>query len=309
MRAVLVIIVGLALAAGLGSAPSAEAADDRDTARLQELTRSLIELLDRGARERLADPWYLRDLRDLIERYHWPWGRILLSDDFSTRSPRPAAPWRILAGDFRLDWRYGLRSVVEPPRRWQRRSERQQSGGDPIGQLFGQILRQALDPNQQQQAARPDQARQREYAAIVAPIEIPNVFAVELALTARALRQDGRGRFAIGPYLGSEAEAGYRLVFSAGGQADEPSLQLMRLGHRGGRAMIDFAAKPVVLDPETPRTILWTRRQDGLMTVSVDGAEVIRIRDRGFRRPFEGLLILNRRGDYAIRQIRVDGAD
>ena len=44
-----------------GSPPSGAGA--KDDTRIQEFTKALQDLLDKGERERLADPWFLKDLR------------------------------------------------------------------------------------------------------------------------------------------------------------------------------------------------------------------------------------------------------
>ena len=60
-----------------------------DDNRTQRLIDELKGLIDKGESERLADPWYLRDLRGLVQRYDWPWRRLLFFDDFL--GPGPAA--------------------------------------------------------------------------------------------------------------------------------------------------------------------------------------------------------------------------
>jgi hypothetical protein len=44
------------------------------------------------------------------------------------------------------------------------------------------------------------------------------------------------------------------------------------------------------------------------MAIEVDGKELIRTRDRGFRDPFDGVLLLDRAGEYRIRSIAVYGS-
>ncbi|RME32426.1 MAG: hypothetical protein D6786_10620, partial [Gammaproteobacteria bacterium] len=85
-----------------------------DDASLRSLIDELNRQIERAERNRLADPWFLRDLRELVRRYDYPWRTPVLHDDFSA-GDRPAPPWQVKAGEFLADWRFGMRSVIRPP--------------------------------------------------------------------------------------------------------------------------------------------------------------------------------------------------
>ena len=53
--------------------------------------------------------------------------------------------------------------------------------------------------------------------------------------------------------------------------------------------------------------MLWTRDEDGEMAVSVDGNELFQVIDRGFTDAFNGFTIVNRGGDYAVRNVTLSG--
>ncbi len=108
----LIALFALVVAAASDPAP-ATAQESGDP--IQGLVSELRSELDRAEKERLIDPWFLRDLRRLLDSYDWPWQNRILSDDFSGRGPGPDAPWQVTAGEFLIDWRYGLRSVIEAP--------------------------------------------------------------------------------------------------------------------------------------------------------------------------------------------------
>ena len=55
--------------------------------------------------------------------------------------------------------------------------------------------------------------------------------------------------------------------------------------------------------------IEWTRDTGGVMTVSVDGAQVMSVADRRFRDAFDGFAVVNSGGDYALRSITIDGTE
>lgn len=286
---------------------------DAEESRLRELTGALNKMLDKGERERLADPWFLKDLRDLVGKYHRPWSVVLLRDDFSARGTAPQAPWRTVSGEFRVDWRYGLRSLALPQRRHAEspRTEgtEQTQQGDAVQQLFGALLNQALKGAQQDQASSSGRTQDRGdggTAEVLAPVAISNAFSIAAEVTLRPLRGAERNRFALGVYQG-QSRAGYRLIVSSDLARAESRLRLLRVNGRGGASIIDQVDLNLRFDAETPAALLWTRTQAGDMQVAIDGKQVLQVSDRGFRDPFDGFLLRNRSGDLALRRIRIDG--
>ena len=51
----------------------------------------------------------------------------------------------------------------------------------------------------------------------------------------------------------------------------------------------------------------WTRDKNGVMSVVLDGQEVMRVTDKTITKPFDGLLFVNGGGSYYIRSVSVDG--
>lgn len=300
-RIVLAAPVALALLAPLAPGGSARAQESGD---LQALIDALKAQLDRGERERLIDPWFLRDLRQTLARYEYPWHTRLFEDDFSGRGPQPDPPWRVTAGEFLIDWRYGLRSVVaagpaaETP---------QDQGGDEeaVKQLFGQILSQALQ-DQSGTGGETGEAPQAGYAAAIAPVAISNAFALRIEMTARPVETAG-ARFEFGPYQGESAAAGYRLAYVPGAASGTPGLELLRLSARGTISTLEIHTGPVTLEDDQAHTFEWTRDGAGRMVVKLDGDVVMDVVDRGFRDPFDGLAVVNSGGDYALRRVTIDG--
>ena len=311
MRNLRSVIAGLALAvfaagATSWSGPAAAQADPAvGDPQLRVLLKELNELFDRGERERLIDPWYLRDLRKVLGRYENPWDKRLFSDDFSGRGPQPDPPWQVTAGEFLIDWRYGLRSVIEAPAPTPAETQERGAGKDPIKQLFGQFLKQTLQGRQDQQPAAPPVAP--TYAAAIVPVRITNAFSLRLELTARLVPGVAEPRFEFGPYQGANASAGYRLAYNPGARAGAPSLELLRLSSRGGVSTVELTDKPLKFEDGKPHVIEWSRDRGGRMVVKVDGAQVMEVTDRSFRDPFDGIALVNSGGDYALRSITVDG--
>ncbi len=297
------IAVGATTLSGPVAAQSAPADGDQQ---LEKLIKDLRDELKRGERDRLIDPWYLRDLRKVLRSYENPWGKRLFSDNFSGRGPQPDPPWQVTTGEFLIDWRYGLRTVVEPPPARQQQ-QTQSSGKDQVTQLFGQLLQQALQGQQGGQGAEQPPPSDPGFAAAIAPVKVTNAFALRVELTSRMVQASAEPRFEFGPYQGANASAGYRLAYSPGATGRTPSLELLRLSSRGGTATIELYDKPLKLEDGKAHVIEWTRNSGGHMVVRVDGAEVMNVVDRSFRDAFDGVALVNSGGDYALRSITIDG--
>lgn len=281
---------------------------------LNEMVQELNRQLDRGEQERLIDPWFLRDLRNVISRYDRPWTNIVLRDDFSARGPQPDPPWQVTAGEFLIDWRHGLRSVIEPVATSQpQQSNSQKTDEKDIGKaLLGALLQGALQSggSQQQQSQQQQQAPTGpSFAAVQAALSLSNAFSIDATLSLRALQRGGDDGFELGPYQGVNASSGYRLSYIAGDSTAGAagSLQLLKVSTRGGVSTLDYGSQPVSLLDGQPHSLQWTRDRDGNMTISIDGVIVIQVTDRSFRDPFDGFAVVNRGGDMAIRDITIAG--
>lgn len=274
---------------------AAETEDDR----LQTLLEELKAHIERAEQQRLADPWLLRDLRDLVSNYENPWRNEILHDDFSTKAHTPSDPWKTTAGEFLIDWRYGLRSVVEPSRQ-QAQTRRE---GKEMEELFGALLEQMLGNGETDRDAGADS----DYAVILAPVPFSNAFAIDIELSSRD--REGPGvAFEWGPYQGEDVSAGYRLVYTPNPEAGLPSLALRRYSTRGA-STLEYHDQPIDLQDGQTHNLRWTRDTNGQMTVHLDGEQVIQIRDRGFQQSFDGFAMINQGGDYAVREITIMGTD
>ena len=297
------IAVGATTLSGPAAAQSAPAGGDQQ---LEKLIKELRNELKRGESDRLIDPWYLRDLRKVLRSYENPWGKRLFSDNFSGRGPQPDPPWQVTAGEFLIDWRYGLRTVVEPPPPARQQQQTGFSGKDQVGQLFGQLLQQALQGQEGGQVAEQPPA-DPGFAAVIAPVKVTNAFAIRVELTSRMVQGSAEPRFEFGPYQGANASAGYRLAYRPGATGRTPSLELLRLSSRGGTSTIELYDQPLELEDGKDHVIEWTRNRSGHMVVRVDGNEVMNVTDRSFRDAFDGVALVNSGGDYALRSITIDG--
>ena len=296
------IAVGATTSSWPAGAQSNPAGGDK---KLEALVKELKDELKRGERERLIDAWYLRDLRKILGRYANPWSTRLFSDNFSGRGLQPDPPWQVIAGEILIDWRYGLRTVVESH---VQQRQKQSSDKDQMKQIFGQLLRQALTDKQGDQGAQqPSSPSDPGFAVAIAPVRITNAFALRVELTSRVVHGVAEPRLEFGPYQGANASAGYRLAYTPGATSRTPSLELLRLSSRGGFSTVEFYDKPVTLEDGNAHVIEWTRTGRGRMLVKIDGAEIMNVIDRSFRDPFDGVALVNSGGDYALRSITIDG--
>ncbi len=304
---------------GPGEDPLAERGSDD----LQKMVDELRALVDQAAAARAADFRFIRDLRELVRRYEWPWRERIFYDDFRDGDFTRGVPWTVADGEFWVDSLAGLRSIVDlaPPPVAQPEpppppapAQRPPPG---ISEEFFRIILQELGgyggteqpppsgPPAQQPGyggaygggygygPPPPPPRAEIYTAGV----LPNAFAIDLLLSAR-----GEGRaFAFGPYQGPARDSGYRLVYSPDARN---RLELRRVF---GPAVnvVQFYTGDLDLADGRDHRIEWTRDTDGNMRVLVDGEMLIETFDRGVTGDFDGIALVNEGGDYAVRRIAV----
>lgn len=308
----LALCIGSTLAAAAPMAWAQTGSFGKDPFEQEDRTGALVEelntLLEKGEKERLIDPWFLRDLRNVLGKYDRPWSEILLQDDFSARGPQPDPPWQVTAGEFLIDWRHGLRSVIQKGTGGQS-TQSNSTGSDEkdLGKaLLGALLQGALQGNQsgsQNSGTQQQSASQASFAAVQAPLAISNAFSIEMTFSLRPISNGTEEGFEFGPYQGANASSGYRLSYVS---ADR-SLQLLKVSSRGVQT-IDVARLSNGLTDEQSHRLTWTRDRDGVMAVQLDDQDAMAVTDRSFREAFDGFAILNRGGDLAIRDVTVTGA-
>ena len=288
---------------------SAAAAEKAANERLQGFVDELNRLTDPAEKSRAADPGFLRDLRGLAQAYDRPWRTRLLSDDFQDGDFTHNPGWTVTAGKYWVERGWGLRSAVKAEPAQTGGEDRQRSSGkDVAAAIFGQILQQALDPEGRATGGRQGTgaaATVLNPTAIQTTLRLTNAFAVEINFSSWVSEDAPGGRFEIGPYqgapVGDARAAGYVLAYVQGG-----GLDLIRITGRGS-SIIDSRPGPFLLEDKKFHRLEWTRRADGLMTVSLDGKEIMNATDRAYTQDFDGLRLVNRGGDYNIKSIVVNG--
>ena len=316
MRALLAIVLLASLVAGSAAAQqsrysrdfraapdTAPAAGETDLDALQRLVEELTRLIDEADRARAADPTFLRDLRSVVQRYSWPWRTVVLFDDFADGNITENPAWTTVGGGFTADAFAGLRTrlvAAAPPPPQQRR---RQSGDDVALQIFGQILQQATRPNPDQRQPQGERAQRPappSEAVMRTAVAVPDAYAWRLELAAQP---GAAARIEFGVTQGA-GDLGYRLAINFD---SAPALELLRVGRRGA-SVIDASREALTLADGAAHLVQFTRSVDGEMAVSVDGTEQFRIADRSFRDAFDGVVLINRGGEYTTRSIAVLGA-
>ncbi len=275
--------------------PPDEAPDTglRGDDRVQELVDRLRPIIEQADRERSAKPRVIRQLRDLVGEYDWPWRVTLLDDNFRDGDFTTDPAWTIIGGNFRVERRTGLRTEYTPRRR---RSDSRSSEDELSSRLFGAIVTEVLrDRN------RGDRRRLRQ-AEIHTKLGISNAFVVRVELTAFDTAR-GRGTIRFGPYQGLSRDTGYQLEYNSGNRA---FLQILRI-FPGGSSVVEFADLKSQFEDGRRHILEWRRDREGEMVVLVDGEEVMRARDRGMKHAFDGFTLVNAGGEYGIRRITLSG--
>jgi hypothetical protein len=265
-------------------------------ARTQELVDNLKEVIREAEQDRRSNPSITRQLRDLVRRYDWPWRVSLLFDDFRdgdfTYDPR----WIVNHGEFRVARGAGLRSYFDPtPSGRYRTSDR---GSDsPALELLGELLLGGRE-----RAVAETQSSSKSEAEIFTRVGITKAFALKLQLNIKNY-VDRNTRLEFGPFQGEERSSGYRLAYESG---RSPSLSLLRVGPNRS-AVIEMVDQGIVLDDGAPHTMEWRRSVDGEMVVLLDNREVIRALDRAYDDPFDGFSVINKGGEFELKQVSILG--
>ena len=290
---------------------------------LEALAEELEALIDQAEDARAADPRFLQDLRDLIAT-HVADSRprtALIRDDFSDGDYTDDPRWEVVSGDFSVDGRLGLRTTIplsgadaEAMRLTldtirDKGDELLDKGGelldkskDTIGDLLsGEKKLDDLWGSDDDEEKEDTGPAGPEPAEIVLDADIPNAFALELELMSGITHKDAQ--FEIDLFQGRAGASGYRLSYLPG---SDPGLVLSRFSRRGAE-VIGESRGDLNLEDGRSHAVAFVRDDDGTMTASVDGEELIRVKSSALEDPFGGLSLVNSGGDYAVRSIAVYG--
>ena len=263
-----------------------------------QMVDELYALIEKGQSEDLAKRRYLRELRQLAQRYDWPWTRLILSEEFADGNFTQNPVWTVRSGTFQMHQQYGLLTRQDVPRQQQSSNN---APGQPQGSLgealLGTVLQQMLPPPQgNQQNQQPAATRSDIYT----PLDMSNAFDMRVILRTR----NEPGRVEFGPYVAGQNDQGYRLVYIPGGN---PSFALMRYSDVGS-GVVQATSGPFELKSDSYHYVQWLRYQDGSMVIFVNGQEVLQAQDNAFQNGFNGLILSNLGGTHAFREITLYGS-
>ena len=63
----------------------------------------------------------------------------------------------------------------------------------------------------------------------------------------------------------------------------------------------------IMLQDGVPHTLEWRRSNDGEMVVLLDNTEVIRTVDRAYDNRFDGFAVINKGGEFDLKQVATFG--
>lgn len=250
---------------------------------LSSMVGALEKLIDQAEREKAADPAFLNDLNALLASYQNPWGTPLLFDDFADGDFNRNPVWTVSTGRFdvkRGGSNAGLLSKIVPANI--------QAPGQDI--TIGNIIIGTINSGASGDGGT---------AAIYTPLRISNAFRIEMTFTSK----EKYGRWDFGPYQGRAGNVAYRVAYFPG---EVPSLQLLRVTSQGEIVIASYD-KALQLENNQPHVLVWTRDRSGLMHVAIDGQQLLKVSDTGIQQPFDGFLMVNSGGTYAVRSIVVTG--
>jgi hypothetical protein len=278
----------------------AEAASQKASGDLRKMIEDLNKMIGDAERDRAAAPAFLRDLRDLTRRYDVPWQVDLVNETFSDGNFTTNPTWRATSGRWWVEKNFGLRAAFETTTSQPKNN--QNTRDDDIGkQLLGAILNQALGGNQKNSSSgSATSTTASSKAAIHLDRTISNAFSTQVEFT--SWRKEGS--FEIAKYQGSERKSGYRLFYHAG---QARSLELVRAS-RYGTSAIKTYDQALNLEDKRTHILVWIRDRVGNMSVSVDGNKLLSVADQSFRDSFNGLSLINNKGDYIISKVAIKGA-
>jgi hypothetical protein len=277
---------------------SATAQPSTDRKTTQQLVDELKILTDQAEQKRSASYRFIDQLRDLTARYDWPWRKEILFDNFRDGDIQRNPSWNTQSDAFWVARSVGLQTQLSS-----RRGSRSDQGTSQSVEetLLGIIIESTMKKHQQQRGSRFDEP---DRADIYAAVPVSNAFAIELRISSMGRDSQG-GSFEWGPYQDQTADSGYRLIYQAG---NRPALKLVAY-RRGMSSVIDLYDRGKLLEDGNMHKITWQRSINGQMTVLLDEQQIMQVRDRSYRNPFNGFVMTNRGGDYAIRSVSIFGVN
>jgi len=273
---------------------------------LSKILGELNTLIDEAEKARAADPVFLRDLRALTRRYSNPWGHLALSDDFSDGNFTSNPTWLVSGGKIVLQKGWGLRTALSPRRVAATNDQTSDQSGNTSGRdaavaIIGAILKQSSRDSSGQTTTTTAPVSQPKFSRLHTAATIGNAFSLAMEISSWHAHVPGKGdvRLDFGPYVRGRNDVGYRLSYTSG----DP-IRLLRAGTRGS-SVVKQSDNRFTFEDRKTHLLSWTRDVNGNMKVSVDGEVVLTVTDREFTQDFSGVTLLNRGGDFILKNVAI----
>ncbi|MBL0339323.1 MAG: hypothetical protein IPP67_09240 [Rhodospirillaceae bacterium] len=269
---------------------------DGNANNLQGMFNELKQMIREADRAEAADPAFLDDLNDFVQRYERlstgnndnnnppasGWSRIILSDNFRdgdyTRNPA----WTVKSGNWRIDTggsNLGLRSSVY--------SAYAGNSQNVAQALLGALFQQ---PGQQNVAA--------QVAQIGIFLKIPNSFQLKVEFNSRAA--GGRVDFVV---TNAQSFASYVVSYTPG---SNNGIQLLKVTNRG-TTILASSSSNIGFEDGKYHVIELNRDGRGAMNLLVDNRVVARSNDNSLNRGFDNFTVVNGGGTYWIKSVTING--
>jgi hypothetical protein len=285
MKTALLLILSL-----LTGAAALAAAPDPQT---QKIVDEVRDLASKARKERAADPWLLKAMDQLVQRYYWPWRRSVVDESFADGDYSKNPAWEVSRGRFWVDRSLGLRSKAAP-------AAAADSSQDKKN--FKDALKEAVIAGmggQQQPQGTPAASS----AEIYLPVKIANSFALDVSFTQHQPPTEA-GQIEFGLFEGRRDGRSYVLAITTG---KEDFVELLRIKGNSA-AIVERQPLPAAIDTGDLQMLSWRRDPQGGMVVLLNDKILIETGDRGLTAPFTGFGIINRAGDFAVKQIKLADA-
>jgi len=276
---------------------------DRD----REMSDRLRALIEQAERTRSAERWFLDALRSLVHQYGGPQyggpqhggpkGQLIgprrnaiFHEDFRSVDMKRSPRWQVGAGRFHIHRSLGLYTAVAP--------QGESTLAEEDLNLTDILLKSLLEGRQRKQEGERG-IPSSGHAELFARRPFPNTFTLRMEFLSRYRP----GRFEIAFFSGSRRAEGYRVVYYPG---VNQGLELISVS-RYGATVIAALNAPLLLEDRGFHALEWLRTARGEMRVLVDGQELLRAIDRTERGNFDGFALVNRGGEFAIRELAIWG--
>ena len=301
-RIIWISVLWVMITSGVGIAVGAPGSDDTNA---QALVNQLRDITQRARKERAADRWLLQALEDLVAKFDWPWSKEIVKEDFYDGEYQSAPAWEVVSGQFWVDASIGLRSRVEAPTPTQPtgKTQSQNEQNQDVGKaILGALMQEVMRPDASSSKRESSGPRGGGPAEIHLPASITNAFILKASFSTHSPSSE-RGELEFGILQDKVGDYGYLVTINTG---ERSSLDLVRV-LRGRTSIVERIDMTSDLGVGQRHDLEWRRAPEGTIEVYLDGEKFIQAYDRSFRNPFKRLAIVNRSGDFGVREINILG--